>query len=72
MTKTDKTRVHVHQIVKGTYSVFTDECGKKYFQIDTYGTESREILGKISQSIQFDEESALYLIQLIKKEMGQA
>ncbi|GIO98304.1 hypothetical protein J14TS5_33900 [Paenibacillus lautus] len=68
MTKIDKTRISIHQTVRGTYSVFRDSYGRKYFQIDTYGSEDREIPNKISQSLQFDEETALFLIQLIKKE----
>lgn len=69
LTKVDKTRVSVHKTVRGTYSIFRDSCGKKYFQIDTYGSEDREILNKISQSLQFDEETAFFLIQLLKSEL---
>lgn len=67
LTELDKERNAVHENVIATYSVF-DINGKKYFQIDTYGRSSRKYQDKISQSIQFDIETAKYLIQLLKKE----
>lgn len=69
ITKLEKTKITVHQNVIGTYSVFKDNNGKKYFQIDTYGSKDRQIPNKISQSLQFDAETALYLIGILKKEL---
>jgi len=40
--------------------------GNKYIQIDTYGSDDREKLGVISQSIQLDEQSAKYLLKFLK------
>ena len=37
----------------------------KYFQIDTYGSSTREMKDKISQSIQVDKEMAKELIKLL-------
>ena len=37
-------------------------------QIDTYGKNDRAIHEKISQSIQFDKESAKFLVDLLSKE----
>ena len=46
----DKNRVHVE--IDGTYSIF-QEAGETYLQIDTYGSRSRKIPGKKSQTLQF-------------------
>ena len=65
--KLDKDRNTIHEKVYTTYSSF-DKFGKHYFQIDMYGRSDREQPGKISQSIQFDKETASYLFDLLKKE----
>lgn len=62
-----KDRNTVHDKVYTTYSTF-DSYGNHYLQIDTYGRSEREQPGKISQSIQLDEQSAKYLFDLLKKE----
>lgn len=67
--KIDKSSNNVHRVVESTYTVFKDSNGQKYFQIDTYGSENREIKNKVSQSIQFDDETAHFLIKLISKEL---
>jgi hypothetical protein len=46
-------RNSIHEPVSATYTIFTGDDGKKYLQIDTYGSSQRQILGKKSQSIQF-------------------
>ena len=35
-------------------------------QLDTYGSSERKLLGKVSQSIQLDEEGARELIKIIE------
>mgnify|MGYP001447539517 CR=1 FL=1 len=63
--KLDKEHYSVHEKVVTTYSVFkVDE--KKY--VHTYGKSSREIPGKISQSIQIDKESAIYIVDMLRRE----
>ena len=62
--KLDKERNSVHSKVRATYTTFTSE-GKKYFQIDTYGSPTREMKDKISQSIQIDKDTAKELIKLM-------
>ena len=52
-----------------TYSTF-DSYGEHYVQLDTYGRSDREQPGKISQSIQFDRETASYFVNLLKGEFG--
>ena len=63
----NKERNSLHAKVFTTYTSF-EQDGKKYFQLDTYGRADREMPEKISQSIQFDEESARLLINLLVKE----
>ena len=65
--KLEKERNSIHEKVYATYSTF-DHDGKHYVQIDTYGKSDRAIPGKISQSIQLDEESANFLLDLLEKE----
>jgi len=54
----------VHGPVNSTYSVF-DEDGKRYLQIDTYGSAQRKIRGKKSQTIQLNEQSVRQLKKLL-------
>ncbi len=65
--KIEKERVSIHTKVTTTYSVF-DDHGNKYVQIDTYGKSNRVIPEKISQSIQFDKDSAKFLVKLLMDE----
>lgn len=66
--KLNKDRNTVHTSVTATYTMFDTVDGEHYVQIDTYGKNDREIPGKASQSIQFDKESAKFLVDLLKKE----
>lgn len=52
-----------------TYNTLSQE-GKKYIQINTYGTKERLHKNVVSQSIQFDEQSARQLYEIIKKEFS--
>lgn len=65
----NKERNTIHEKVYATYSTF-DSYGEHYVQIDTYGRSDREQPGKISQSVQLNEESAKYLFELLKSEYG--
>ena len=67
--KLGKDRNTIHEKVYTTYSSF-DKFGEHYLQIDMYGRSDREMPGKISQSIQFDRETAYYLFDLFKKEFN--
>ena len=52
-----------------TYNVFQiDEI--KYIQFDTYGTSERKSESKSSQTIQFDKDTAKYLIEILKSEFN--
>lgn len=63
----NKERNTIHEKVYATYSTF-DSYGEHYVQLDTYGRSDREQPGKISQSIQFDRETASYFVNLLKGE----
>ncbi len=65
--KLDKARSTVHDKVYTTYTCF-EQYGDKYVQIDTYGKSDRDMPGKISQSVQFNKETAKFLVELLIKE----
>lgn len=54
-----------HTEVQGTYSIVNDRDGK-YLQIDTYGSTTRKIQGKKSQSIRFAPEAIQQLKALLR------
>lgn len=60
----------VHGEVDCTYTAFRAEDGKRYLQLDTYGSPVRKIKGKKSQSIQLDEGAAKALYRLLKAEFS--
>jgi thymidylate kinase len=68
ITRIEKGKNSVHMKVECTFTSFTDKDGRKFVQLDTYGSDLRKIKDKISQSIQFDQESAKVLIDILKKE----
>lgn len=65
--KIEKSRNTVHDKVYTTYTIF-NVAGDRYVQIDTYGKIGRENPEKISQSIQFDKQTAEFIVELLKKE----
>lgn len=65
--RVDKERNNIHEEARASYTSFVVN-GQKYFQIDTYGRPYRDMPGKISQSIQFDRDSAMQLIKLLEQE----
>lgn len=67
VVKIEKYRNTVHDKVYATYTVFEMD-DKKYVQIDTYGRVGRENPEKISQSIQFDKDAAIFLVDILRKE----
>jgi hypothetical protein len=56
-----------HTEVDCTYSVIVDD-GRKYLQIDTYGSATRKFPGKKSQSIRFTAEAITQLKTILSKE----
>ena len=64
--KIEKSRNTVHEKVYTTYTVF-EMHGEKYIQLDTYGRIDRENPEKISQSFQIDQQTAYFLVKLLKE-----
>jgi len=69
LEKSSMLRTGVHDEVECTYTVFQDQMGQRYLQIDTYGSSRRQFKGKKSQSIQFGPEATKELRRLLEEEM---
>jgi hypothetical protein len=54
-----------HSEVDCTYSIIHDDAGRRYLQVDTYGSKVRQIPGKKSQSIRFAPEAIEQLKALL-------
>ena len=65
-----KDRCSVHEPVECTYTVVTADDGQKYLQLDSYGSRTRKLTGKISQTLQFSKSSAQQLRAIIDREFG--
>lgn len=63
LKQNDKQIKNIHNEVDCTYMVITDQHGNKVLQLDTYGSSGRKFY-KVSQSIQFDEETGKHLLSL--------
>lgn len=50
-----------HTEVNCTYTIVVEDDGRKYLQVDTYGSTTREILEKKSQTIRFSPEAIAQL-----------
>jgi hypothetical protein len=57
-----------HTEVECTYSIITDEEGHRCLQLDTYGSSTRKIPGKKSQSIRFAPEAIKQLKSILDEE----
>lgn len=57
-------RTKVHSDVECGYRMFSSR-GHRYLQLDTYGSNEREIPGKVSQSLQFDRVAAEELVEIL-------
>lgn len=55
----------VHGEATCTYTVFHDKNGNPYLQVDTYGSQKRQIIGKKSQSTQFGPEALSQLRSIL-------
>jgi hypothetical protein len=60
-----------HTEVAATYAIVRDSEGVKYLQIDTYGSEEREIRGKKSQSMRLAPEAIAQLVSIASKHFAQ-
>jgi hypothetical protein len=59
-------RSRPHSEVECGYTILTED-GRTLLQLETYGSDRRQIPGKVSQSIQIDEEAARMLSSLIRR-----
>jgi hypothetical protein len=60
-------RDSIHKKAECTYDVIVDEKGRKLLQLDTYGSEDRQIQGKKSQSIRLSPEALAQLKVVLQK-----
>ena len=56
----------VHKPVLCGWRTF-DADGQRILQLDTYGSDDRQIPNKVSQSLQLNRESAAILLDLIRR-----
>jgi len=61
-----KDRQGRHGPVDGGWSTFAAD-GATYFQLDTYGTDERQDVSTVSQSIQLDRDRAADLISILRQ-----
>ena len=60
ISRQDKDKYRIHEIIEGSYTFFEID-GRKFLQIETYGSKNRKTLNKQSQVIQIDQDTALFL-----------
>jgi len=65
--RAEKNKSGIHGIARATYYFF-ENGGEKYFQLDSYGSSTRQKPAQTSQVIQFNKETAEKLIKLLCKE----
>lgn len=58
-----------NEIADSFYYIF-EKDGTKYFQINTTGSNTRKDKGKVSQTMQFSEDVAKKLFEIMKDEFG--
>jgi len=66
-TRRSSNRDTVHKAIPAMYDVFR-AGGTTYLQIDTYGSDQRQVSGKKSQTIQLDRSGAEQLLRILKSE----
>jgi hypothetical protein len=66
MEKINLERDSKHTEVNCTYAIVQGDDGEKYLQIDTYGSKTRKIPGKKSQSIRLSPEAIKQLKGILK------
>jgi hypothetical protein len=66
LSKLNMDRNAVHDPVgEATFTVFQDGDGRSYLQIDTYGSTTRKLVGKKSQSLQFGPDALRQLREIL-------
>ncbi|NYD80941.1 methionyl-tRNA formyltransferase [Brucella intermedia] len=62
-------RFQLHDPIDAKYYIHEVD-GRKLFQLSTFGRSSREMPGKLSQTIQLDENAAKQLYDILKATFG--
>lgn len=62
-----KSRNTVHKPTECKCYIFEDKLGNKILQLDTMGSEDREVPGKVSQSIQFNADAIEQLKKILRQ-----
>ena len=65
--KRDLQRDGDHTAVDCTYAIIHTDDGDKMLQLDTYGSRSRKMPGKVSQSLRFSPEAIVKLKKLLNE-----
>lgn len=60
-------RPSLHKETSAKFAIIPNEDGNRVLQIDTYGSEDREMLGKVSQSLQFGSDGVAQLKEILNK-----
>lgn len=55
-----------HKVVRCSYSIVIGEGGERYLQLDTYGSSSRQIPDKKSQSLRFTPDALKALLNIVR------
>ena len=50
--------------------IVAERDGKRVLQLNSYGSDERHVPGKLSQTLQFTEESAQQLYRILRAEFG--
>lgn len=62
-----KNRQTVHRPTRCLYAFVDGDTGERLLQLDTLGTDDRQIVDKVSQSIQFNRDAAQQLMDLFRQ-----
>jgi hypothetical protein len=65
-TRIGKESNRVHDTVECGWTLF-EHNGATFVQLDTYGSRERQVVGKVSQSIQLDEAGAAGLMHILRQ-----
>jgi len=69
LERAEMQRFQLHDEVDAKFFI-QDYDGRKLLQISTYGRDSRQDRGKLSQTVQFDEQAANELFSILKSDFG--
>jgi hypothetical protein len=64
-TRIDSPRTRVHRTLVECGYAFVDSEHRRYLQLETYGSDERQIPGKVSQTLQLNEDAARELLRLL-------